>query len=86
MSKLLSWLKIFFISSEALGNINAFDNSEGLDNVVKLEPTNLKRPVQLRGHLFVPDSATRPKVVNATTSITRIRDLGKKDYRRYSVH
>jgi hypothetical protein len=37
MSRLLSGLRIFFRSSEALGNMREFDNSEGFDNLVELE-------------------------------------------------
>ena len=37
LSKVLSGLKVFFSSSMVLGNISSFDNSEGFDNVVKLE-------------------------------------------------
>jgi hypothetical protein len=37
LSKLLSWLKVFFSSSKVLGNVSSFDNSERLDNVVELE-------------------------------------------------
>ena len=37
LSKLLSWLKVFFSISKALGNISSFDNFEGFDNVVEME-------------------------------------------------
>ncbi len=37
LSKLLSYLNLFFSSSKVLGNVTSFDNSEEFDNVVELE-------------------------------------------------